>query len=401
MKFIYQARTKSGEVKTGALQAASMQAATEILQRDDLFITYLKKSERNFMKELRFFEGVSGKDIAVFSRQLAVMFQANVPLVESLRIIGAQLPNQSFREKILKISQIVEAGSPLSAALAKYPDIFSPFFVAMVNAGEVSGNLSEQFNYMADYLEKQYYLGGKIKGAMVYPAVILTVMVAVLFLLAYFVLPNLTEMLVSSGAELPLLTKIVINFSDFLRGSGGAMVLIAMAGAAVLIGRFARTKTGTEFFDNFFLRVPILKGLLRMLYVSRFADNLSTLIVGGIPITRALEITGMIVGNVVYKDAISKTSEGVRKGQTISSVLFGYPDLFPAMFCQMILVGEQTGSLDKSLLVMVKFYEKETDRAIDSMLLLIEPVMIIVLGLLVGGVVAAVMIPLYSSMGAA
>jgi type IV pilus assembly protein PilC len=329
------------------------------------------------------------------------MFQANVPLVESLRIIGAQLPNQSFREKILKISQIVEAGSPLSAALAKYPDIFSPFFVAMVNAGEVSGNLSEQFNYMADYLEKQYYLGGKIKGAMVYPAVILTVMVAVLFLLAYFVLPNLTEMLVSSGAELPLLTKIVINFSDFLRGSGGAMVLIAMAGAAVLIGRFARTKTGTEFFDNFFLRVPILKGLLRMLYVSRFADNLSTLIVGGIPITRALEITGMIVGNVVYKDAISKTSEGVRKGQTISSVLFGYPDLFPAMFCQMILVGEQTGSLDKSLLVMVKFYEKETDRAIDSMLLLIEPVMIIVLGLLVGGVVAAVMIPLYSSMGAA
>jgi Type II secretory pathway, component PulF len=157
MKFIYQARTKNGEVKTGTIEAASLPSASEILRRDDLFITFLHKEDQSFIKKFHFFEGVSSKDVAVFSRELAVMFQANVSLVESLRTVGGQLSNQSFREKTLKISQIVEAGSPMSAALAKYPDIFSPFFVAMVKAGEASGNLAEQFDYLANYLEKQYY----------------------------------------------------------------------------------------------------------------------------------------------------------------------------------------------------------------------------------------------------
>jgi len=398
MRFIYQARTKNGDIKAGSVEAASTQAAAELLRRDSLFVTFLRKDEDKFAKKFHFFEGVSGKDIAVFSRQLAVMFKANVSLVESLRTIGNQLTNQGFREKILKISQTVEAGSPLSAALAKYPDIFSSFFVAMVRAGEVSGNLSEQFNYLADYLEKNYYLQGKVKGAMVYPIVILIVMVGVLFLLSYFVMPNLIGMLGNTGTELPFLTKAVIAATNFVRGIGGIIVLLVIIGLVVLISRLARTEKGKDFFDRFALRVPVLKNLLKMLYVSRFADNLSTLIAGGIPITQALEITSMIVGNNVYRDIIVKTCEGVRKGQTMSSILSSYPELFPPMFSQMILVGEQTGSLDKSLLIMVSFYEKETERAIDGMLVLIEPIMIITLGLIVGGVVASVMIPLYSSM---
>lgn len=234
---------------------------------------------------------------------------------------------------------------------------------------------------------------------MIYPAVILVTMVGVLFLLAYFVMPNLVEMLTSADVELPALTKFVIAFTDFIRGTGGLIVLFAMIGALLLTARFFRTETGRRFFDNLSLRVPIFRNLFKMLYMNRFADNLSTLIMGGISITQALEITALIVGNTVYREAILKTVEGVRKGQTISSVLFGYPELFPPMFCQMVLVGEQTGSLDKSLLVMVRFYEKETDKAIDGMLVLIEPVLIIFLGLIVGGVVASVMIPLYSSMG--
>lgn len=399
MKFIYQARTKDGRVKSGSIQAASSQAAAEILRNDGLFITFLKSENKGVLGQIRIFEGVSNKDVAVFSRQLAVMFRANVPLVEALRVIGGQLSNQSFREKIMKISQMVEAGSPLSAALSKYPDIFSGFFVAMVNAGEVSGNLSEQFNYLADYLEKQYYLSGKVKGAMVYPAVIIAVMFAVLFLLSYFVMPNLTSMLTGTEMELPPLTQFVIAATDFIRGFGGLVVLFATITIVIVTIRFSRTALGKEFFDNLALRLPVFRNLLKMLYVSRFADNLSTLIAGGIPITRALDITGMIVGNNVYRRAIAKTSEGVRKGKTVSASLFEYQELFPAMFCQMILVGEQTGSLDKSLLVMVNFYEKEAERAIDGMLVLIEPALIIVLGLLVGGVVASVMIPLYQSMG--
>ncbi len=399
MKFIYQARTKSGEVKSGVIEAASIQSASEILRQQDLFITFLKKEETGILPRIRFFEGVSGKDVAVFSRQLAVMFRANVSLVESLRTIGGQLPNQNFREKIFKISQIVESGSTLSDALSRYSDIFSPFFVSMVKAGEVSGNLSQQFNYLADYLEKQYYLSGKVKAAMVYPGVIVAVMVGVLFLLSYFVMPNLTAMLQDSEMELPALTQFVIGFTDFIRGIGGIVLLLVMIAVALGIFRFSRSKTGKRFFDNLILRLPIFKNLLKMLYVSRFADNLSVLIAGGIPITRALEITTDIVGNDIYRDAITKTAIGVRKGQAISSTLFGYPELFPAMFSQMILVGEQTGSLDKSLLVMVSFYEKETERGIDAMLTLIEPMLVIVLGLLVGGVVASVMIPLYQSMG--
>lgn len=401
MRFVYQARLKNGEVKSGVMEADSVQTAAEILRRDDLFVTFLKKEDQSLAKRFHFFEGVSGKDVAIFSRQLAVMFHANVSLVESLRVIGAQLANQNFREKILKISQVVEAGSPLSAALAKYPDIFSPFFVAMVRAGEVSGNLSEQFNYLANYLEKQYYLEGKVKGAMVYPIVILVVMVAVLFLLAYFVMPSMVEMLTSAGVELPPLTQFVIAATNFIRGIEGVLALLAAIASVVVIMRVSRTKKGKEFFDRLALRIPIFNNLTKMLCVSRFADNLSTLITGGIPITQALEITSTIVGNTVYRDVIMKTCDGVRKGQTISSILFNYPELFAPMFSQMILVGEQTGSLDKSLLVMVSFYEKETERSIDSMLILIEPIMIIVLGLVVGGVVASVMIPLYSSMGAA
>ena len=399
MKFLYQARTKSGEVKSGTIEAASLQGASEVLRQQDLFITFLKKDNPGVLRQIRFFEGVSGKDVAIFSRQLAVMFRANVSLVESLRTVGGQLPNQNFREKIFKISQIVEAGSPLSAALAKYPDIFSAFFVSMVKAGEASGNLSDQFNYLADYLEKQYYLSGKVKVAMVYPAVIVAVMAGVLFLLSYFVMPNLAGMLNESEMELPVLTKFVIAFTDFIRGIGGVILLLLMIGLTVAIFRFSHTSTGKVFFDNLVLRLPVFKNLLKMLYISRFADNLSVLIAGGIPITRALEITGDIVGNSVYREAIIKTAESVRKGQTISSSLFNYPELFPPMFSQMILVGEQTGSMDKSLLVMVNFYEKETERAIDAMLVLIEPALIIVLGLVVGGVVASVMIPLYQSMG--
>ena len=399
MRFTYQARTKIGDVKIGVIDASSKKAAIDLLQRDGLFVTELKKESESFTKMVRIFERISGKDVAMFSRQLAVMFKANVSLVESLRTIGSQFTNQSFREKILKISQDVEAGTSLSNAFAKFPDIFSSFFIAMVKAGEVSGNLSEQLTYLADYLEKNYYLSGKIKGAMVYPAMIIIVVIGVMFMLSYFVLPNLLSLLESNGAELPLVTKIVIGFTGFIRGAGGLVLLLSLVLFGVLGYRYYKSEKGKQFFDRFLLQVPIFKSLLKMVYLDRFADNLSTLISGGIPITQALEITANIVGNVVYKEIILKTRDGVRRGQTMSSILFNYPGIFPPMFTQMILVGEQTGSLDKSLSTLVVFYQKETERAIDAMLALLEPILIIILGVIVGGVVAAVMIPLYSSLG--
>ncbi|HOX29858.1 MAG TPA: type II secretion system F family protein [Candidatus Paceibacterota bacterium] len=399
MRFTYQARTKIGDVKIGVIDASSKKAAIDMLQRDGLFVTQLRKESESFSKRFRLMDRISGKEVAIFSRQLAVMFKANVSLVESLRTIGGQFTNQSFREKILKISQDVEAGTSLSNAFAKYPDIFSSFFIAMIKAGEVSGNLSEQLTYLADYLEKNYYLSGKIKGAMVYPALIVIVVIAVLFMLSYFVLPNLLSTLTETGAELPLITQIVIVGSNFIRGPGGLLLILGMVLIMIFAMRYYKSDKGRIFFDKLFLRVPVFSSLLRMVYLSRFADNLSTLVSGGIPITQSLEITGNIVGNIVYKEVILKTRDGVRRGQTISSILYNYPELFPPMFTQMILVGEQTGSLDKSLSTLVNFYEKESDSAIDGLLTLIEPVLIILLGVIVGGIVAAVMIPMYSSLG--
>jgi type IV pilus assembly protein PilC len=252
---------------------------------------------------------------------------------------------------------------------------------------------------LADYLEKNYYLSGKIKGAMVYPAMIIIVVVVVLFLLSYFVLPNLLSMLETSGTELPLMTQIVIAVTNFIRGPGGILMILGMVLVSVFGFRYYKSDKGKVFFDKLFLQIPVFKSLLKMIYLSRFADNLSTLISGGIPITQSLEITGNIVGNVVYKEVILKTRDGVRRGQTISSILYNYPDIFPPMFTQMILVGEQTGSLDKSLLTLVSFYQKESESAIDGMLVLIEPVLIIFLGVIVGGIVASVMMPMYQSLG--
>jgi type IV pilus assembly protein PilC len=399
MRFTYQARTKTGGVKIGSIDASSKPSAAELLRREGLFVTALKREDENSRKKFKLFDGVSAKDIALFSRQLSVMFKANVSLVEALRTIGSQTSNASFREKILKISQDVEGGSTMSAAFAKFPDIFSAFFVSMLKAGEVSGNLSEQLFYLSEYLEKQYYLTGKVRGAMVYPGVILAVVITVMFLLSYFVMPNLTSMLQASNTALPPVTEFVIGFTSMLRGPGGILFILALIAAVVLFLRYSRSEGGKKAIDRLILKIPGVRGMFCMLYLDRFADNLSTLIVGGIPITQALEITSTIVGNVVYRDVIMRTVDGVRRGQTISSILFNYPDLFPPTFTQMILVGEQTGSLDKSLLTMVSFYEKETDRAIDTMLTLLEPAMIIVLGIIVGGLVGSVMIPLYQSMG--
>jgi type IV pilus assembly protein PilC len=399
MRFTYQARTKIGDVKIGVIDSSSKKAAIDMLQRDGLFVTELRKESESFSKRVRLLDRITGKDVAIFSRQLAVMFKANVSLVESLRTIGGQFSNQSFREKILKISQDVEAGTSLSNAFAKFPDIFSSFFIAMIKAGEVSGNLSEQLTYLANYLEKNYYLSGKIKGAMTYPALIVVVVIVVLFMLSYFVLPNLLSTLTETGAELPLITQIVIVGSNFIRGPGGLLIILGMVLMAVFAMKYYKSNNGRVFFDKLFLQLPVFSTLLKMVYLSRFADNLSTLVSGGIPITQSLEITGNIVGNIVYKEVILKTRDGVRRGQTISSILYNYPELFPPMFTQMILVGEQTGSLDKSLSTLVSFYEKESDSAIDGLLVLIEPVLIIILGVLVGGIVAAVMIPMYSSLG--
>lgn len=395
MKFNYQARTSKGEVRRGQIEASSKTAAIGLLQRNNLFVTFLEEATVPFYaKRVQLLGGISQKDIVLFSRQLSIMFRSKVPLVESLQTLSTQTENPDFKENILKMSEEVEGGASFSQALSLYPKTFSSFYVAMVRSGEVSGKLSEVLNYLADHLEKEYHLTAKARGALIYPSLIILVVVLVLLLMVFFVIPQLAEVLEAGNQPLPVLTRFIINLADFLRGWG--LLLLAIV-VFLLFGffRYYATQKGKDLFDRFFLRLPMIAPLLKMIYLSRFAENLSTLISGGLPIAQALDTVGQIIGNNSYKAVISEARDRVRKGEAISSVLAQAPDLFPPVFVQMVLVGEKTGSLDTSLMNIVGFYQKEIDRTIDNVLSILEPVLIIVLGLVIAGIMLSILMPLY------
>ena len=400
MRFNYQARTPTGEVQSGTVEASSKEAAVSLLQRHGLYITFLEEvaAPPVYAKRIKIFERIAAKDIVMFSRQLAIMFKTKVPLVEALETLAAQTKNPDLKEKIFKLAKEVEAGTSLSKALSRYPKVFSPFFIAMVRAGEASGKLSEALSYLAEHLEREYHLSSKLKGAMIYPAMVLFVAIIVLALMMFYIIPQLTEVLLASGGELPAITKIVISLSAFLRKWGLLLILVLLI-LVIFAIRYSRSQEGKKFFDQISLRFPITSELVRMICLSRFAENLSTLISGGLPIARALEISGDIVGNTIYKEIIFQTRDGVRKGEPISSTLARFPEIFPPVFTQMTAVGEKTGTLDKTLLEIVSFYQKETDRTIDNLLSILEPVLIIFLGLVVGGLMASVLLPLYRVAG--
>lgn len=396
MKFNYQARTKTGEAQSGVLDASSREAALDLLQRYQLFVTALEEAEAKpfYTKKIKLFGRVSAKELVAFSRQLSLMFKAKIPLTQSLKTLAEQAKNQEFKEKILMISDEIEGGAPFSQALSRFPKLFSPFFINMVKSGEASGTLSGSLDFLADHLEREYHLFSKLKGALVYPALILIVSLGVLLMMMFFVIPNLARVLTETGQALPLPTRIVIGLSDFLRQRGW-ILLILIAIASFFASRYFGTAAGRKLRDKITLRIPLIKTFLKMILVSRFAENLSTLIAGGLPITQSLEITADVVGNSVYKEIITEIKEEVRGGKKISGVLAKYPEEFPPLLVQMVIIGEKTGTLDQSLMNVVGFYRKEVDLAMESLMSLLEPIMIIFLGLTVAGLMGSVLMPLY------
>lgn len=396
MKFHYQARTKTGEIQSGTIEASSKEAALALLQGYKLFVTRLEGAEERpfYTRKIQLFGKVSQKDIVGFSRQISLMFKSKIPLVEALRALVEQTKKPSFREKILTLSEEVEGGTPFSQALGSFPKLFSSFYTSMVKSGEASGTLSESLSYLADHLEREYYLFSKIKGAMIYPALIVAVVVGVLAVMVYFVIPNLAKVLIETGQELPILTRMVIGFSGIARSWSWAMLLV-FAGILLLVFRYFKTAEGKKLRDKMILRFPLIGSFLRMICISRFAENLSTLISGGLPIAQALEITGEVVGNDVYQNAISQIKEEVKKGERISKTMSRYPKEFPSLLVQMVAVGEKTGTLDESLMNVVDFYRKETELSIGNLLSILEPILIIFLGLIVAGLMASILMPLY------
>jgi type IV pilus assembly protein PilC len=396
MKFNYQARSKSGDVQTGSIEASSRESALILLQKNRLFVTFLEEEGKQpfYSRKIQLFNGIPQKEIVNFSRQLSLMFKSQIPLVESLYAMAKQAKNASLKEKITEVAQEVEGGSPLSQALAKFPKLFSAFYVSMVKSGEASGTLSESLDYLAEHLEREYHLASKIKGAMIYPAMILGVVIVVLAMMMFFVVPNIAGVLTETGQELPLLTRAVIGLSDFSR-SWGWIFGILIVGIVIFLNRYLKTKAGKKVWDKILLKVPLIGPFVKMMYVSRFSENLSTLIDGGLPIANALKITADVVGNTVYREIIEKIEEEVRKGEKISKTMAIHPDKFPPLVTQMVSVGERTGTIGKSLMNVVSFYQKEIDRAIDNLLSVLEPILVIFLGAVVALIMAAVLMPMY------
>jgi type IV pilus assembly protein PilC len=401
MKFNYQVRTKDGEVQIGVIEAASREAALNLLQKHKFYVTFLKEIETKpfFSKKIDLFKKrASRKDVVIFTRQLSILFKSGVPLPESLLALANQAENPEMRETISKIEEEIEGGAALSQAFSRYPRLFVPFYVNMIKSGEAVGKLSETLSYLAEHLEREHTLNSKIRGAMIYPLFVLVVFFIISVVMVFFVFPNFSLLLSEMGEELPLITKAVMGAANFARTSGWTIFIVLLVLFFFLI-RYSRTKEGKALSDRVFLRTPIIKDFLKKIYLSRFAENFATLISGGLPIVRALEITGDIVGNDVYKSIIAQTREGVKRGETMSSVLRRYPEYVPPFFVQMAVVGEKSGRIEEALSNTIDFYQAEVDKSLDNLTSLLEPIMIVFLGLIVAGLVAAVIMPLYQTVG--
>ncbi len=334
------------------------------------------------------------KDLVIFSRQFSVMIAANVPVVESLLILIDQTNNFSLKNMVADIAFEVDSGSLLSDAFARRPKIFSEFFVNIIKSGETSGKLDEVLNYLADETEKSYDMASKIKGAMIYPSFILVGLTGVGVILLVYVIPNLTSMLTESGMKLPLSTRIIIAISSFMQNYLILLVMI-VAGLVMGVRYYLQTETGRYQFDTIKLKMPIFGSLFKYIYLMRFTRSLSTLLKGGVPITRALEITANVVGNVIYRDLILETLESINDGNPIATVMES-SDYMPKMVPQMISVGERTGHIDSVLDKITDFYSREAGAMLANLSTLMEPIIMVIMGVGVGIMVAAILMPMYN-----
>lgn len=396
MRFNYQARTKAGELKIGNIEASSYGSALDILQKYGYFVTFLEEAKKEglLQREVRLFKRITRKDIVFFTRQLSILLLSQVPPVEALHTLAAQTTNSDFKDKILKIASDVEGGKSFSRALANYPKLFSSFYINMVKSGEASGNLPQSLDTLATHIEREYDLLGKLKGAAVYPSFVLFVMVVLLTLMLFFVFPELEKVFSETGKKLPLITVLMLNLARFLRQWGLLLLIIFLAGIGFLV-HYIRTSEGKEVFDSVLLKIPFFKKFFKKIYLARFAENLATLIAGGLPIAQAMEISASVVGNTLYKKIILKARDGVRRGESISSIFRKDPEIIPPLVTQMIFVGERTGQLDKTLGKLSSFYKKEVDSAIEKFISLLEPILIVFLGLIVATVILTILLPIY------
>ena len=396
--FAYSGRTRSGEVVSGERAADSMENAVAALRREQLVVTRITpvkaKSAAGPVKAIRSNKKVKAKNLAIFTRQFSVMIDAGLPLVQCLEILGAQEEDKNFAGVILQTRSDVESGAALADAMKKHPGTFDALYTNMVAAGEAGGILDAILKRLAVYIEKNVKLISQVKSAMTYPIAVISIAAIVVMVILWKVIPTFASLFAGLGAELPLPTQIVIWMSNAMVKLMPFIIVGVIAGVYGLRQYYA-TNNGRHVIDRMLLRAPVLGLILRKISVARFCRTLSTLISSGVPILDGLDITAKTSGNAIVEDAIMSTRKSIERGETIAEPL-KETGVFPAMVSQMIGVGEATGALDTMLSKIADFYEEEVDTAVASLLTLLEPVMIAFLGVVVGGIVIAMYLPIFS-----
>jgi len=390
--FVWKGKTRDGKAVSGERVADNKETVMALLRRDQVLVSSVKEKGREFSLP-KFGGGVPAKELAIFTRQFSVMIDAGLPLVQCLEILGSQQENKTFAKVLQQTRMDVEGGASLADAMRKHPKVFDDLFTNMIAAGEAGGILDTILKRLATYIEKSVKLTSQVKGAMVYPIAVLGIAGIVIAVILWKVIPTFAAMFAGLGAELPLPTRFVIALSDwFVR-----LLPFLIIGGVLLVYAFNKyyaTHSGRRVVDKIIIKSPILGVLMQKIAVARFCRTLSTLISSGVPILDGLEITARTAGNAIIEDAIMAVRKGVESGLTIAQPL-KETKVFPAMVIQMIGVGEQTGALDSMLSKIADFYEEEVDQAVANLLTLMEPVMILFLGVAVGGIIVAMYLPLF------
>jgi len=397
MIFRYEALDNQGAKTTGLVEADNSQEADSLLKDNGLILVSLEVANIKKGLSLSFLERISMKDIVIFARQFSIMISAGVPMVQSLRILVNQTENKKFKKVIGEIGDEVEGGAALSDSLSKRPKIFSNFFVSVVRSGERSGKLDDVLDYLADEISKDYDMGAKIKGAMIYPTVVIIGMVIIGIVMMVFVLPKMMDILTETGTTLPLPTRILIGASNFIIHYWWIVVII-IVGIIMGIRAILRTPSGRYAWDSITLHLPIFGKLFQKILLVRFCRSMNTLLLGGVSIENSLAIAGDVVSNKVYQKLVQQTIKEVEDGNSISTIFLDSP-LVPKMVSHMMQVGEGTGKLDAVFTKISEFYNREIDNALANIMSLMEPLIMIILGIGVGVMVAAVIMPMYTMVG--
>ncbi len=397
MKFKYQAKTKEGAAQVGFVEASDRDAASAILSSHDLFVLSVVavRPPTAFDNIAGFFNRVSRKDLIVFTRQLATLLEARLPLNNALKILFEQTASQTLKGAVSQVTEDIDAGISFSQAMARQGKVFPDYYIEMIRAAEVTGNLNEVAAFLADYTEKEGDLASKAASALVYPGIVIGLFIIVAFILVTFVYPSLGSVFAQNGVALPWYTQVLLNTGNFLHAWWIA-VIVAVIILGVLGINYSQTDEGQALLDEAKIRLPIVKKVYSPVIMARFGNSAALLVHGGIPIAQALEIIGHMVGNSLYRDVVHDIAEDVRQGSLLSQSIAKYPQFFPPLVSQMVAVGETTGKIEEMFMRLSGIYTREANEITNNLVDLIQPVLMIGIGLMVGLLFASILIPIYN-----